>query len=152
LYVGVSALEADFNLASTWPSAQVAFPLVTEWYRSIMHISHLLRQTPTEAEMGGVFLSYLPEELTKADQRRALERELVRPFLVAWHPLPNRASSVLRRTLSGHTDSVTNCAVSPNGQWIVSASRDKTLKVWDAATGAERLTLRLKKSSMDEHA
>ena len=33
------------------------------------------------------------------------------------------------------------CAVSPDGTWIVSASADHTLKIWDAATGAERATL-----------
>ena len=33
------------------------------------------------------------------------------------------------------------CAVSPDGTWIVSASADQTLKMWDAATGTERPTL-----------
>jgi WD40 repeat protein len=36
---------------------------------------------------------------------------------------------------------VNGCAVSRDGQWIVSASWDKTLKVWDAASGAEKLIL-----------
>jgi len=31
--------------------------------------------------------------------------------------------------------------VSPDGTWIVSASRDHTLKIWDVATGTERTTL-----------
>ena len=33
------------------------------------------------------------------------------------------------------------CAVSPDGAWIVSASDDSTLRIWDAATGTERATL-----------
>src|SRR5205814_641468 len=44
-------------------------------------------------------------------------------------------------TLHGHTDAVTGCAISPGGDWIVSASHDKTLKVWDAHTGQLRMTL-----------
>ena len=31
--------------------------------------------------------------------------------------------------------------MSPDGTWIVSAGDDQTLKIWDAATGAERATL-----------
>ena len=42
--------------------------------------------------------------------------------------------------LIGHSDGVSRfCAVSPDGRWIVSAGAD--LKIWDAATGAERITL-----------
>ena len=37
---------------------------------------------------------------------------------------------------------VSACAISPDGRWIVSASSDGTVKVWDAATGVERATLR----------
>ena len=36
---------------------------------------------------------------------------------------------------------VTSAAYSPGGQWIVTASADKTAKVWDAVTGQELLTL-----------
>ena len=41
-----------------------------------------------------------------------------------------------RLVLKGHTDWVRGCAVDPKGRWIVSASNDKTLRVWDAETGA----------------
>ncbi len=39
--------------------------------------------------------------------------------------------------LEGHTRTVTKCAVSPGGEWIVSASEDHTLRLWEAETGAE---------------
>ncbi|KAG9063878.1 hypothetical protein KI688_003992 [Linnemannia hyalina] len=38
-------------------------------------------------------------------------------------------------TLRGHTGYVTGIALSPNGQWIASASNDYTVKLWDASTG-----------------
>ncbi len=50
-------------------------------------------------------------------------------------------SGTLSRTLQGHADSVNHCAVSPDGSLIVSASSDKTLKIWYAATGTEKVAL-----------
>ena len=43
------------------------------------------------------------------------------------------------RTLKGHTRGVNSVAVTPDGRSAVSASDDKTLKVWDlGAVGALR--------------
>ena len=38
-------------------------------------------------------------------------------------------------TLKGHTASVRSCGFSPDGAWVVSGSRDDTLRLWNAATG-----------------
>ena len=40
-------------------------------------------------------------------------------------------------TLEGHTSDVTSAAYSPDGKQIVSASFDGTIRLWDAATGAQ---------------
>ena len=39
------------------------------------------------------------------------------------------------RTLEGHSSDVYGCAFSLDGKLIVSASGDRTLKVWDSETG-----------------
>ena len=44
-------------------------------------------------------------------------------------------------TLTGHERAVRSVAYSPDGQWIVTSSSDKTVKVWDAQTGTELMTL-----------
>jgi len=41
------------------------------------------------------------------------------------------------REFIGHTNAITMCKYSPDGQWIFSVSWDKTLRVWDSLSGAE---------------
>src|SRR5262249_40426831 len=47
-------------------------------------------------------------------------------------PLPSPA---------GHTSALWGVIFSPDGRWLVAASRDQTAKVWDARTGEEVRTL-----------
>ena len=54
-----------------------------------------------------------------------------------------------RLNLSGHENEVTSAAFSPDGSRIVTASADKTARIWDAATGKEIAVLRGHESTGD---
>ena len=47
----------------------------------------------------------------------------------------------LKQTLTGHRNTVIPIAFSPDGKTLASGSMDKTIKLWDAQTGALRQTL-----------
>jgi nucleoside phosphorylase/uncharacterized protein YjbI with pentapeptide repeats len=51
------------------------------------------------------------------------------------HAVTSPVHSTLEHA-NGHGLPVTSCAVSPNGRWVLSASLDKNLHLWDANTGA----------------
>jgi WD40 repeat protein len=47
----------------------------------------------------------------------------------------------LRRTFTGHSDSVNAVAITPDGKQVISGSRDNTLKIWNLDTAEELFTL-----------
>ena len=49
--------------------------------------------------------------------------------------------SFLDKTLTGHSDSVQSVVYSPDGRYLASGSGDKTIKIWEVATGKQLRTL-----------
>ncbi|MBI4770702.1 MAG: WD40 repeat domain-containing protein, partial [Chloroflexi bacterium] len=109
--------------------------------RNFANAVHLLNRCETLNDIGSTLHSRSQHLSELADECERFERELPRPYITAWRPLPDLLHPALIRTLSGHTGPVFGCAVSPDGEWIASASNDNTLKVWDARTGEAQLTL-----------
>lgn len=73
-----------------------------------------------------------PAKLTKSESVKAL-------------PTVKGEIFSLERTLgswySGHSDSINSIAINPDGQTLISASNDKTIKVWNLNNGDEIFTI-----------
>jgi hypothetical protein len=149
---GVTELEGDLALVAKellqvnqqeGNSAQQDLSFLPEVQQQMGRISHLLRQSTALVEMGSIVLSYLGWEEPFAEHRHLLEQALPRPYLTTWYAFRERSSSALLRTLSGHTDWVNSCAVSPDGRFIVSTSTDHTLKLWNISSSQCILTFHM---------
>ena len=132
------AVETDLAVAEQHAPEDMPLRLLK---RHFVTMEHLLNRCTTLNGVTAVLsgrLQHLPE-LSDLWQRSFAER--LPPSVGLWHPLPDLPHPALIRTLQGHTKLVLGCAVSADGAFIVSASWDKTLKVWDARSGEARLTL-----------
>ncbi|HWO18301.1 MAG TPA: PQQ-binding-like beta-propeller repeat protein [Kofleriaceae bacterium] len=107
--------------------------------RALGRESHWLRTAP-EATAALVWnrLRQLGWSPDKIDEHLQLPADA--SFLRARH-IATRESPTLIRNLAGHAAAVLACAMTPDGQRVVSASDDRTLKVWDLATSQEAWTL-----------
>ena len=85
----------------------------------------------------------LPRQGSPAVRRFSEEAAATAPalWLRPLHPALHPPGTGLLRTLEGHSAGVTGVAMTPDGKRAVSASADKTLKVWDLETGVALLTV-----------
>jgi WD40 repeat protein len=80
------------------------------------------------------------EEL--AAKAQANSRAIVARRMAAKVPTPKwHAPWKLMRVISGHLGWVRSVAVEPGNEWFVTGAADRTIKVWDLASGTLKLTL-----------
>ncbi|KAM0363085.1 hypothetical protein ACHAPK_011223 [Fusarium culmorum] len=77
--------------------------------------------------------------------KQSTMRQTFKHYIPTWiSPLPNVDSdwNAVLQTLEGHMDPVTSVVFSNNSTLIASGSHDKTIKIWNVATGEEEQTLK----------
>jgi hypothetical protein len=107
--------------------------------RTLGRESHWLRATP-EATTALVWNRLRRSGWSASDLDAQLGGLDNLEFLRVRHAATQESPALLR-DLAGHTSGVSACAVTPDGQHVVSASADHTLKVWEFASGRAVATL-----------
>jgi WD40 repeat protein len=125
-------------------------PVLRRLGKELAESAWVLRGCETENDMLATLVSRLAHLPELVPLTEALTQSLTPPYLTLRHPPLDLAHPALRHILSGHSSPVDGCAITPDGATIVSASWDDTLKVWDAASGDERLTLTGHSDSVDD--
>ena len=141
--LGVQALIEDFDLArnSDVLLGQEQRQTLKLIQGAIRKSAHVLERDKTQlaGHLLGRLLDFeMPEILALLEQvRQSKDSVWLRPLKANLEP----ANEGALRTLVGHTSSVDAVAITPDGLTAISASNDKTLKIWDIDSGTEVRTL-----------
>src|ERR1039458_4020071 len=130
---GPAGPYADLTLIGT-PRAQ-------RLRRVLGQAAHLLAPTDPPHSLADILYSRISHDRDWGAQAQALTDSRKLPALINHWPLPDLPHPALRRILTGHTDSVMTVALAPDSTWLASASWDRSVRTWDAATGQQRATL-----------
>ena len=150
-FVGLSLAQRDaagdgfrvHDLQLDYVRAQYPNPEALELIRGAIRLSaHVIEKDPRQfaSQVVGRLLSYRDDPAIQQfiDEITA---GAPTPWLRPLYPALDPPGTGLLRTLEGHPYVVYGVAVTPDGKRAVSASWDRTLKVWDLETGRALRTL-----------
>ncbi|KAK4116056.1 NWD1 protein, partial [Canariomyces notabilis] len=107
--------------------------LVYDMRRFVQYCSQLVENYPLQ-----VYASALAFSPARSMTRNLYKREM---RWITAGPVVEEDWNACTQTLEGHSGPVWSVAFSPNSKLVASGSDDKTVKMWDAATGTCMQTL-----------
>ncbi|WP_432875944.1 NB-ARC domain-containing protein [Kribbella sp. CA-245084] len=136
-----SRLENSGPIGPYSDLARIDSPRCARLARLVRQIGHLLKATDPPRSLIDILYSRVSDDVDWGPQAALLGSMRKYPSLTnTWH-LPDVPDPALRLSLSGHEGSVRAVAISSDGAWLVTAGSDRTLRIWDAATGELRNVL-----------
>jgi hypothetical protein len=103
--------------------------------------AHLLAPTDPPHSQADILYSRVAHDPDWGPQATAQAAARPRPALASAWSATDPPHPAVRRTLAGHTMGVESMAIASDGTWLATTSRDRTIRIWDAATGQCRATL-----------
>jgi len=135
-------LVADYDATLADGSLPASLrPRISEFARFVRAQAHVLAKHPHLA-----FQQAFNQPDGSAPERAARELAASGVELRPRLRIANAMASMNIATLVGHSSGISSCDISPDGSFVISASDDGTLRVWDAARGI------LKRTLYDHHA
>ncbi|NMF65537.1 beta-propeller domain-containing protein [Brasilonema octagenarum] len=143
---GVQALIEDYDLIDdteflTYSEYDAQTVKALRLIQGALRLSaHILNEDTKQlgGQLSGRLLHFdAPEIQGLLQQISQTKITWLRPLTASLTP----PGGALVRTLTGHSHSVNAVAVTPDCKYVISASSDKTLKVWDLQSGKEKFTL-----------
>jgi WD40 repeat protein len=134
-------LEESGPVAPLSDLALIPGPTAAHLRQLFGQTAHLLAPTDPPHCRVDILHARLEHDAVWGPQVRTLSQERKSLALLNDWPLPDLPEPALRRTITGHTAPVRAIAISPGSDWLVTASADRSVRLWNASTGAERLAL-----------
>jgi hypothetical protein len=123
--------------------ALIGTPRTQRLGRVLGQAAHLLAPADPPHSLIDILYSRISHDLEWGTQALALTPSRKLPALINNWPLPDLPHPALRRTLTVTTltGEVTAVAIAPDSTWLASTSQDKSVRIWDPATGQQRARL-----------